>query len=44
MIKRALATELGGEAKLKFLPTGLICEVDAPLPSSRRTELNHVRT
>jgi PAS domain S-box-containing protein len=32
MIERALASELGGSAVLHFLPSGLLCTIDAPLP------------
>jgi PAS domain S-box-containing protein len=32
MIERALATELGGEVVIDFLPSGICCRLDAPLP------------
>jgi PAS domain S-box-containing protein len=32
MIERGLAAELGGTVDLRFLPEGLVCLVDAPLP------------
>jgi signal transduction histidine kinase/CheY-like chemotaxis protein len=32
MIERALASELNGQVRLDFLPTGLECHIDAPLP------------
>ena len=32
MIERALAAELGGTARIDFLPEGIICTVEAPLP------------
>ena len=32
MIEQALAAELQGEVRMAFLPSGLICEIDAPLP------------
>ena len=34
MIERALASELGGSAKLEFLPNGLLCTIEAPLPAA----------
>gem|GEM_PF-305924 len=34
MIERGLATELGGEVRIDFRPTGLVCEIDAPLPAT----------
>jgi len=34
MIERGLAAELGGSVKIDFVPSGLICRVDAPLPES----------
>ncbi len=33
LIKRTLAAELKGKAELKFAPTGLVCRVEAPLPT-----------
>jgi two-component sensor histidine kinase len=33
MIERAFATEVQGNASLRFEPAGVICEVDAPLTS-----------
>jgi PAS domain S-box-containing protein len=33
MIERALASELGGTVQLHFLPEGLLCQVEAPLPA-----------
>jgi two-component sensor histidine kinase len=32
MIERALAAELGGKVELHFLPEGLRCVIEAPLP------------
>jgi PAS domain S-box-containing protein len=32
MIERALASELGGTARIEFLPEGISCTVEAPLP------------
>jgi hypothetical protein len=32
MIERALAAELGGKVELQFLPGGLRCTIEAPLP------------
>lgn len=32
MIERALAVELGGSARIEFLPEGVRCTVEAPLP------------
>ncbi|HLL31530.1 MAG TPA: HWE histidine kinase domain-containing protein [Allosphingosinicella sp.] len=34
MIERALAAELGGSARIDFLPEGISCTVEAPLPSA----------
>lgn len=34
MIEQALAAELQGEVRLAFLPGGLVCEIDAPLPEN----------
>ena len=34
MIERALASELGGTVELRFLPEGLHCLVEAPLPEN----------
>jgi two-component sensor histidine kinase len=31
MIRRVLASELGGKVKLEFEPDGLECSIDAPL-------------
>lgn len=33
LIERALATEMGGSARIEFLPGGICCTVEAPLPS-----------
>ncbi|WP_049758312.1 sensor histidine kinase [Phenylobacterium zucineum] len=33
MIERALAQELGGEVNIQYLPTGVVCEILAPLPT-----------
>ena len=32
MVETALAAELGGSVRLVFNPSGLVCEIDAPLP------------
>lgn len=32
LIERGLARELGGSARLTFPPSGVVCEIDAPLP------------
>jgi hypothetical protein len=32
MIERGLAAELRGKVRLEFLPHGLVCTIDAPLP------------
>jgi PAS domain S-box-containing protein len=32
LIERSLAQDLGGEVKIVFAPTGVVCTVDAPLP------------
>jgi PAS domain S-box-containing protein len=32
MVERGLAAELGGAVTIHFAPTGLVCDVDAPLP------------
>ena len=37
MIERALASELGGSAKLDFAPSGLRCTIEAPLVSDPET-------
>jgi len=34
MIERGLAAELGGSVKIDFASAGLVCTVDAPLPSA----------
>jgi two-component sensor histidine kinase len=34
LIERGLASELRGKVQMKFLPTGLRCTLDAPLPPS----------
>jgi PAS domain S-box-containing protein len=36
LIKRTLAAELRGRAELDFEPAGLVCKVEAPLPSWQR--------
>ncbi|GAO38904.1 putative two-component histidine kinase [Sphingomonas changbaiensis NBRC 104936] len=36
MIERALAAELGGKVELHFLPEGLRCVIEAPLPAEDR--------
>lgn len=33
LIERSLAQELGGEVRIEFSPTGVVCSVDAPLMS-----------
>ena len=33
MIERALAVELGGSARIEFLPEGVCCTIEAPLPA-----------
>lgn len=38
MIERALAAELRGTVRLDFKPSGLVCEIDAPLPQGERHE------
>jgi two-component sensor histidine kinase len=38
MIETALGVELSGTVQLHFRPTGLICEIDAPLPRLPRAE------
>lgn len=35
MIERALAAELGGTARIDFLPEGISCTVEAPLPPAQ---------
>jgi PAS domain S-box-containing protein len=35
MIERALAAELGGTARIDFLPEGISCTVEAPLPPTQ---------
>ncbi|RSV35849.1 hypothetical protein CA234_19210 [Sphingomonas sp. ABOLE] len=34
LIERALSAELRGPVRIEFRPTGLVCEIDAPLPQS----------
>ena len=34
MIERALAQELGGEVRVSYEPSGVICAIDAPLPAA----------
>jgi two-component sensor histidine kinase len=34
LIERGLASELRGKVQMKFLPTGLRCTLEAPLPDS----------
>ena len=36
MIERGLAAELGGKVTIDFAPTGIVCQVDAPLPELPR--------
>jgi two-component sensor histidine kinase len=31
LIERSLANDLGGEARLEFAPTGLVCTIEAKL-------------
>jgi two-component sensor histidine kinase len=38
LIERGLAADLGGTAKLRFEPGGLICEIEASLAAIRATE------
>ncbi len=38
MIERALAAELGGTAEIDYRPRGVICTVEAPLPSKPAPE------
>jgi PAS domain S-box-containing protein len=33
LIERSLAQDLGGEVRIEYAPTGLVCAVEAPLPS-----------
>lgn len=33
LIERALAMELGGEVRIDYEPSGVICKIDVPLPS-----------
>ncbi|MFC1456576.1 sensor histidine kinase [Microvirga arabica] len=35
LLERSLASELNGNVSIEFLPTGLVCTVDAPLPSDQ---------
>jgi hypothetical protein len=35
MIERGLAAELDGTASIEFAPQGVVCTVEAPLPSAR---------
>jgi two-component sensor histidine kinase len=34
LIERSLAQDLGGEVRIEFAPTGVVCSVDAPLTQS----------
>jgi two-component sensor histidine kinase len=34
LIERGLASELGGKVKLSFDPAGVVCSIDAPIPSA----------
>jgi two-component sensor histidine kinase len=36
LIERSLAQDLNGEVKMEYLPTGLVCTVEAPLPTEKR--------
>ncbi|WP_426046147.1 sensor histidine kinase [Brevundimonas sp. TWP3-1-2b1] len=40
MIERALGAELQGTANLSFEPTGVVCEIRLPLPTSHSAEIN----
>jgi PAS domain S-box-containing protein len=33
LIERSLAQDLGGEVRIEYAPTGLVCSVEAPLPA-----------
>jgi two-component sensor histidine kinase len=33
LIERGLASDLGGTARIAFLPEGVVCTVEAPLPA-----------
>ncbi len=35
LLERSLASDLSGKVQIDFLPTGLVCAVDAPLPSDQ---------
>jgi PAS domain S-box-containing protein len=35
LIERGLAADLGGTARIEFLPDGVLCTVDAPLPEEQ---------
>lgn len=32
MIEQALAHDLNGSVEMEFMPNGLVCTIDAPLP------------
>jgi PAS domain S-box-containing protein len=37
LIERGLASDLGGTAKIAFVPEGVVCTVEAPLPEDEET-------
>jgi PAS domain S-box-containing protein len=44
MIERAVAAEIGGEARLDFRPEGLVCEIEADLPpNAKHGEGDHAK-
>ena len=35
LIERALAAELGGEVRVRYEPSGVVCTIDAPIPAGQ---------
>jgi two-component sensor histidine kinase len=38
LIEQALGPDLGGEVRLAFEPTGVVCEIEAPAPPADRRQ------
>jgi two-component sensor histidine kinase len=38
LVERSLAQDLDGEAKIEFMPDGIVCTVNAPLPPEEKTK------
>ncbi|HUQ34894.1 MAG TPA: PAS domain S-box protein [Aestuariivirga sp.] len=41
LIEKVLGMELGGEVRISYEPTGVICTIDAPLPAQAGKKLEH---